>query len=95
MTFFGYPISILWIAFAALWIFSSTTLGHIFDWIQGLPLVFEILVWIFFLPWVGSLWIWHSTWPLWLKIVVIVIIALVTMSGSQGRKAVKRASKER
>ena len=40
-----------------------------------------------FLPWVGSLWIWHSSWPLWLKILVIVVIAMVTMGGSRGRKA--------
>jgi len=91
MTFFGVPISLIWFAFAGLWIFSSDTLGHILAWIQGLPLVLEIIVWIVFLPWVGSLWIWHGSWPLWLKIVVILVIAMVTMSGSRARKAARRA----
>jgi len=87
MSLLGYPISILWIVFAALWIFWSGTLGQIFHWIQGLPLVFEVLVWIFFLPWVGALWIWHRSWPLWLKILVIVVIAIVTTGGSRGKNA--------
>lgn len=91
MTFFGFPVSILWLAFAGLWIFSSETLGHIFTWIQGLPLILEIIVWIVFIPWVGSLWIWNSSWPLWLKIVVIVAIAMATLGGSRGRKAARRA----
>jgi hypothetical protein len=91
MTFFGFPVSILWLAFAGLWIFSSETLGHIFTWIQGLPLILEIIVWIVFIPWVGSLWIWHSSWPLWLKVVVIVAIAMATLGGSRGRKAARRA----
>jgi hypothetical protein len=91
MTFFGFPISALWIAFACLWVFSSETLGHVFTWIQGLPLVLEIIVWIVFLPWVGSLWIWHSSWALGLKILVIVVIALVTLGGSRKRNAAKRA----
>lgn len=93
MTFFGVPISLIWIAFACIWIFSSETLGHILNWIQGLPLVLEIIVWIVFLPWVGSLWIWHSSWPLWLKIVVIFVIAMVTMSGSRARKAARRVKR--
>lgn len=90
MTFFGFPISLLWLAFAGLWIFTSETLGHIFNWIQGIPLALEIVVWVVFLPWVGSLWIWHSSWSLGLKIVVILVIAVVTMSGSRARKAARR-----
>jgi hypothetical protein len=93
MTFFGIPVSLIWIAFAALWIFTSETLGHILAWIQGLSLILEIIVWIVFLPWVGSLWIWHSSWPLWLKIVAIFVIAMVTMSGSRVRKAARRAKR--
>jgi hypothetical protein len=95
MTFFGVPISLIWIAFACLWIFTSETLGHILTWIQGLPLILEIIVWIVFLPWVGSLWIWHSSWPLWLKIVVIFVIAMVTMSGTRARKAARKAMKSK
>lgn len=88
---FGVPMTVIWLAFAGLWIFSPTTLGSIWHWIVGLPLVLEIIVWIVFLPWVVSLWIWQSSWPLWLRILVILIIALATVggtsSGSRRRKA--------
>ena len=88
---FRYPFGILWIAFAVLWIASSATLGHVYHWISGLPLILEILVWIVFLPWVGSLFIWHSTaLALWLKIVIIVVIALVTTGGASRWRAAKR-----
>ncbi len=88
---FGPLVSVLWVAFAVLWIFSSSTLGHILAWIQGLPLVLEIILWIVFLPWVGSLHIWDSGLALWLRIVLIVIIAFVTMGAyNSGRKARRR-----
>jgi hypothetical protein len=92
MLFLGFPVTGLWIAFAALWIFTPSTLGHIQHWIAGLPLVFEIIIWIVFLPWVGSLWIWHSHLPLWLRILIIVVIAFATIGMFNQRNA-RRAGK--
>lgn len=89
----GPLVSLLWIAFAALWIFTSSTLGHILTWLQGLPLVLEIILWIIFLPWVGSLYIWGSDLALWLKILIIVIIAFVTMGIFNGRSRAHRRKK--
>jgi len=90
---FGFPVTILWIAFAALWIFSADTLGHIHNWIQNLPLVLEIIIWIIFLPWVGSLWIWESSWALWLRILLMVVIALVTIGGFRGGSQAHRRAR--
>jgi hypothetical protein len=92
---FGFPVTIFWIAFAALWIFDSSVLGSIFHWIQGIPLILEIIVWIVFLPWVFSLWILQTSLPLWLRIVIIVVIAFVTMGGSAGNRARKRSRAKR
>jgi len=88
---FGFPVTIFWIAFAVLWIFDSSVLGSIFHWIQGIPLILEIIVWIVFLPWVFSLWIWQTSLALWLRVIIIVVIALVTMGGSAGNRAHKRS----
>ncbi len=93
MGLFRYPSSMLWAAFATLWIFSSETLGEIFDWLTGLPVVLEVLLWIFLLPWVGSLYIWHTSMALWLKIVLIVLIAMVITGSAFGNKAKKRVCK--
>ena len=88
---FGFPVSIFWIAFAVLWSFDSSVLGSIFHWIQGIPLILEIIVWIVFLPWVFSLWIWQTSLALWLRVIINVVIDLVTMGGSAGNRAHKRS----
>jgi hypothetical protein len=90
MFFLGFPVPALWIAFAALWIFTPSTLGHIQHWIATIPLGFEVVLWIVFLPWVGSLWIWHSSLALWLRILIIVIIAFATIGMFNGRQMGRR-----
>jgi len=84
-----YPFGFLWIVFAVLWIFSPDTLGHVYTWITGLPVVLEAIFWIVFLPWVGSLYLWHSSLPLWLTILLIVLIAMVTTGGASARRRSK------
>ncbi len=76
--------TLLWIAFISIWISTPEWFTHITTWAQGLPLVLEIIVWIVFLPWMVSIWIWDSPWALWLRILLIVIIALATMGGAAG-----------
>lgn len=78
-------MTVLWIAFAVLWVFTPDTLGHILTWIQGLPVALEVLLWIVFLPLVGSLHIWGSALALWLRVVLIVIIAVATIGGLHSR----------
>lgn len=75
-------VILLWLAYVGIWIFSSGLLSDTWRWIQALPTVWEVIVWIVFLPWVVSLWIWHSSWPLWARILVIIVIAIATIGGS-------------
>ncbi|MGI5939272.1 MAG: hypothetical protein ACOX8V_01005 [Thermoleophilia bacterium] len=86
----SFLVTLLWVAFAALWIFSQNTLNYVFDWIQGLSLVAEIIVWILFLPWVAALWIWHADWPFWLRLILIFGIALATIGGAHSRDRSQR-----
>jgi hypothetical protein len=91
MSSFGLPVVfILWVAYAVMWVFSAATLTSIWHWVQGLPLVVEAIVWIVFLPWVVSLWIWHSSWPVWLRIAMIVGIAIATVGGSASGESHRR-----
>jgi len=52
--------------------------------------VAEIILWIIFLPWVGSLWVWHSSLALWLRILIIAVIALATIVMFNRRKVTGR-----
>ncbi len=86
-------MTVLWMAFAVLWIFTPSTLGHILTWIQGLPVVLEVILWIIFLPLVGSLYIWGSGLALWLRVLLIVVIAVVTIGGlNSGSRARRKRS---
>jgi len=90
MFFLGFPVPALWIAFAVLWIFTPSTLGHVQHWIATIPLVAEVILWIIFLPWVGSLWIWHSSLALGLRILIIAVIALATIGMFNRRRVTRR-----
>lgn len=61
----------LWVAFAAGLIFSQGSLDQAWLWIRSLPLLLQAAVWLLFLPVVGGLWVWETTWPLLLRLVVV------------------------
>lgn len=67
--------AILWIAFGAALIWSQGSLDAAWQWVRGLPLVVQGIVWLLFLPVMFGLWVWETTWPLILRLVVIVGIA--------------------
>jgi len=61
----------LWVAFAAGLIFSQGSLDQAWIWIRSLPILLQVVVWLLFLPVVGGLWVWETTWPLLLRLVVV------------------------
>lgn len=52
--------AIMWIGFAVALIVNPEWLDALWTWVRGLPLIAEILVWVFFLPMTVGLWIWES-----------------------------------
>ena len=67
--------AVLWVAFGAALIWSQGSLDAAWQWVRGLPLIVQGVVWLLFLPVMIGLWIWETTWPLILRLVVIVGIA--------------------
>jgi hypothetical protein len=43
--------------------------------VRGLPLIIQGVVWLLFLPVMVGLWVWETTWPIVLRLVVIVGVA--------------------
>ncbi|HEX9416899.1 MAG TPA: hypothetical protein VF895_09370 [Gaiellaceae bacterium] len=71
------PLMVLvWIAFIALMAFDAATLDRIWSWLRGLPLAAEIVLWIVALPWVLGLAVWQASWDTWIRVVVILLLAL-------------------
>lgn len=67
--------AVLWVAFGAALIWSQGSLDAAWQWIRALPLLLQGLVWLLFLPVVVGLWIWETTWPLIVRLVLIAGLA--------------------
>lgn len=65
----------LWIAFGAAVVLSQGSLDQAWAAIRGLPLVVQIVVWVVFLPVMAGLWVWETTWPLAVRLLVIASVA--------------------
>jgi ABC-type amino acid transport system permease subunit len=67
--------AILWVAFGAALIWSQGSLDAAWQWVRGLPLLVQVIVWVLFLPVMLGLWVWETTWPLVVRIVLIAGVA--------------------
>jgi len=54
--------AILWIGFVIALVVNREWLDLLWNWVQALPTVVEIIVWVLFLPITVGLWIWESSW---------------------------------
>ena len=72
-------LTILWIAFGAALFFNRAILDTVWQSFRGFPLVFQIVMGLLVLPVVLGLWIWESTWPLWLRLLLVIGLAFVTV----------------
>jgi hypothetical protein len=67
----------LWGSFVTLLAVSPDTLDDAYDWLTGLPIVWEILMWIVALPWAIAYLVYDSSWEHWLRVLVVAFIVLV------------------
>lgn len=65
----------VWIAFAAALVWNQGGLDQAWTSINDLPLVVRAIVWVLFLPVMLGLWIWESTWPIVVRVVLVFGIA--------------------
>ena len=67
---------ILWVGFATTLVVNSEWFDLIWNWVQALPLLVEIIIWVIFLPIMVGLWIWESSWSN--------IVSLLAVAGMVG-----------
>ncbi|MBN2045129.1 MAG: hypothetical protein JW757_08935 [Anaerolineales bacterium] len=60
---------VLWLGFVAALAVNTAWLDILWDWVQALPPVPELIVWLLLLPVMVGLWIWESTWALIWRII--------------------------
>jgi hypothetical protein len=72
-------LTILWLGFAATLIFNHALLDTVWQTFRGLPWIVQGLLWLLVLPVTAGLWIWESSWPLWLRLVLVIGLGWVTI----------------
>ena len=55
--------AILWVGFAIALVVNREWMDLLWNWVQALPTVAEVIVWVLLLPIMVGLWIWESSWP--------------------------------
>lgn len=67
--------ALIWGAFAYALIASQGSLDAAWQWVRALPFLVQAVVWLLFLPAVVGLWVWETTWPVILRLVLIIGLA--------------------
>jgi hypothetical protein len=67
--------ALIWIAFAAGLIWSQGSIDQAWAAVRGLPLFLQAVVWLLLLPVIVGMWVWETTWPLIVRLVLVVGIA--------------------
>lgn len=63
--------ALLWAVFGYAVVTRPDDLDKAWQTLRALPLAIQVVVWVLFLPVMAGLWIWESTWPLILRIVLV------------------------
>ena len=75
--------AVLWVGIAIALVVNSEWLDLLWNWVQALPSLAEIVVWVLFLPIMAGLGIWESSWPALVRLLVfsgIVVWTLLAVS---------------
>lgn len=67
--------ALIWIAFAAGLIWSQGTIDEAWAAVRDLPLIVQAVVWLLFLPVMIGFWIWETTWPVIVRLVLVLSLA--------------------
>jgi hypothetical protein len=72
-------LTLLWLAFSAALLFNRELLDTTWQLFRTWPLIIQLLVGLLVLPVVAGLWIWETSWPLLLRLILVIGLAWVTV----------------
>jgi putative copper export protein len=80
INYFAFAIlGLLWLGFGAALLFNPEILQAAWQAFRGWSWVVQALVSLLTLPVVLGLWVWQTTWPLWLRLILVIGLAWVTL----------------
>lgn len=85
-------LSLLWLAFGAALLFNRELLDTTWQLFRTWPLIVQLLVGLLVLPVVAGLWIWETSWPLLLRLILVIGLAWATVYTFFPRKTSRQAT---
>jgi ABC-type amino acid transport system permease subunit len=67
--------AVIWVAIGVGIVWSQGSVDAAWASIRDLPLIVQLVAWLLFLPVMAGLWVWETTWPLVVRLIVLVGIA--------------------
>ena len=67
--------AVVWLGLSAGLVLSQGSVDQAWQTIRALPLLVQAVVWLLFLPVMVGLWIWESSWPLLVRLILVVGVA--------------------
>jgi len=71
--------TLLWLMFLGVLIFEPERLDAVWSWFRDLPIFGQVLGWILLLPLALGMWIWQAPWAAWIRVSLIVLLALTNV----------------
>jgi hypothetical protein len=65
----------IWVAFGAALLWSQGSLDQAWQTIRDLPMIAQVVVWVLFLPVMIGLWVWETSWPIVVRLVLVIGLA--------------------
>lgn len=72
-------LSILWLGFGAALVFNQALLDTVWQFFREMPFVVQMIVGFLTLPVVLGLWIWEASWPLWVRLILVIGLGFATI----------------
>jgi hypothetical protein len=67
--------ALLWVGFGAALLLSQGSIDAAWQWVNDLPLILKLLAWLLFLPVMAGMWVWETTWPVVLRLLLVAGVA--------------------
>jgi hypothetical protein len=65
--------------FLGVLIFEPEQLDTVWSWFRHLPVLAQVVGWFLLLPLMLGLWIWQAPWAPWVRVTLIVLLALANV----------------
>jgi hypothetical protein len=70
---------LLWVGFALLLLNRQGNLSDIWAGFRGQSWLLQVLEALILLPWVAGLWVWNTSWDLWIRTLMLIGLFWVSL----------------